>query len=140
MPERSSVAFTFVEELDRLSGASDVMAAMQRALGPFGLEFFSFFNFPRANEILEDVRFAIRMPFELQEIIHREQYLRVSPAVRHCQRTVHPFAWNSAPYDPEREPRAAAFVDVMTAFGLESAITVPIPSPAGCNGMAWLAG
>lgn len=135
-----SKAFTFVEHLDRLSSTGEVMDAMRRALGPFGFEYFSFFTLPHLGQALEDVRLAIRMPPGLQEIVHKEQYIRISPAVRHCRRTVHPFAWKSAPYDREREPRAAEFVAVMTEFGLANGIAVPIPSPTGCEGMAWLAG
>lgn len=138
MPYRK--AFEFVEDVGRLSSADNVMDAMLCALGPFGFESFSFFALPRPGLRPEDVRFGIRMPRELREIVHKEQYILVSPAARHCRRTVHPFAWNRAPYDREREPRAAEFVDVMTEFGLANGIAVPIPGPTGCEGMAWLAG
>jgi LuxR family quorum sensing-dependent transcriptional regulator len=135
-----SKAFAFVERLDRLPSADEVMDAMLCVLGPFGFESFAFFAMPRPGLRLEDVRFACRMPRKLREIVHKEQYILISPAARHCRRTVHPFKWNTAPYDREREPRAAAFVDVMTEFELANGIAVPIPSPTGCEGMAWLAG
>jgi LuxR family quorum sensing-dependent transcriptional regulator len=135
-----SKAFTFIEGLDRLSSVDDVMDAMQRTLGSFGFEFFALFAVPRPGQRLEDVRLAIRLPPELLKIALEEQYIQVSPAVRHCRRTVHPFEWKSAPYDPEREPRAAEFVHLMTEFGLLNGIAVPIPSPTGCEGMVWLGG
>lgn len=135
-----SGAFTFVERLDRLSSVDDVMDAIQRTLGSFGFEFFSFFALPRPGQRFEEVRLCTRVPSEWQEIYLKQQYLHVSPAVRHCRHTVHPFAWESAPYDPEREPRAAEFVNLMTEFGLSNSISVPIPSPTGCRGVTWLGG
>lgn len=143
MPESSSDysgAFALIERLDRLSSTDAVMDAMQGALDPFGFEFFSFFTLPRPGQRLDDVILSTRQPPELLTTSREKQYIQVSPAVRQCRYTVHPFAWKSAPYDPEREPLAAELVDVMTEFGLLNSIVVPVPSPAGCEGMAWLGG
>jgi LuxR family quorum sensing-dependent transcriptional regulator len=140
VPERSSEAFIFVEALDRLSSAEAVMDAMQRALGQFGFDSFFVSALPRPNQRFEDVVLAIRVPPEFLKVCRENQYIQVSPAIRHCRRTVLPFAWKSAPYDAEREPRAAELVDLVTEFGLSNAIMVPIPGPTGCEGGVWLGG
>ena len=135
-----SKALTFIERLDRLSSVDDVMDAMQRALGQFGFDSFFFSALPRPNQRFEDVVFAIRVPTEILKVCSEQQYVQVSPALRHCRCTVHPFVWKSAPYDAEREPRAAELVELVTEFGLSNGITVPIPGPTGCEGAVWLAG
>ena len=133
-------AFTFIEALDRLSSVDEVMDSMQRTLNSFGIEFFSFFSLPRQGQRFEEVSLSSRVPWEWQKIYLGRQYVHVSPAVRHCRRTVQPFVWKSAPYDPEREPRATEFVNLMTEFSLSNSISIPIPGPSGCEGCAWLGG
>jgi LuxR family quorum sensing-dependent transcriptional regulator len=133
-------ALAFVERLDQLPSTDAVMDAMQRALDPFGFEFVSLFTFPRPGQRFEDVRIARRVPSEWSKIYLEKQYVHVSPAVRHCRRTVRPFAWKTAPYDSEQEPRVAELMNVMAEFGLLNSISVPIPGPTGCEGVAWLGG
>ena len=139
-PSDYSNAFAFIEGLDRLSSPDEVMDAMQRALARFGLDFFSFFTLPRQSESFKEVTVAVRMPPEWLKVYLEEQYVHVSPAVRHCRRTVHPFEWKSAPYDREREPRAAELADLMADFGFSNGIMVPIPGATGCEGCAWSGG
>ena len=135
-----SNAFTCVERLNQASSTDEVMDSIQSALEPFGFEYFSFFTLPRLGRRFEELRIATRLPPEWLEIYIKEQYVHVSPAVRQCMRAVRPFEWKNAPYDPEREPRAAQLINLMTEFGLSNSILVPIPGPTGCEGCAWLGG
>ena len=135
-----SNAFTCVERLNQASSTDEVMDSIQSALEPFGFEYFSFFTLPRLGRRFEELRIATRLPPEWLEIYIKEQYVHVSPAVRQCMRAVRPFEWKNAPYDPEREPRAAQLINLMTEFGLSNSILVPVPGPTGCEGCAWFGG
>ena len=140
MPEHSSVAFTFVEQLDQSSSVDEVMDAVQRAFSGFGFDTFFFCSLPRPVQCFEDVALAVRVPPEFLKVYQDEQYVQVSPALRHCRLTARPFAWRSAPYNAEWEPRAGKLVDLVTDFGLLDGLVVPIPSPTGCEASVWLTG
>jgi LuxR family quorum sensing-dependent transcriptional regulator len=140
IPDSHHEAFAFIENLDRLSSYDALTDTIRRALGQFGIEFFAFLTLPRRSENFEDAALAVHEPPELLRAFSEEQYIHISPAIRHCRRTVQPFAWKGAPYDRERETRAAEVVDLVTDFGLSNAIMVPIPGPRGCQGGVWLAG
>lgn len=133
-------AFEFVAQLERLTDTDAIMDAMTRVLGRFGFEFFCFNTFPRRHQRFEEVMLAIRVPPEWMKLYLDEQYVHVDPAIRFCKRTVHPFKWKDAPYDPEREPRAAELVQRATEYGLSQGVLVPIPSPTGCEGNVWMGG
>lgn len=133
-------ALDFIAQLDRLSTPDTVMDAMARVLGRFGFQYFCFNTFPQPHEKFDDVLVASRVPAEWFELYLKEQYVHVDPSIRHCRRTVHPFEWSHAPYDPEREPRANEVVQRATDFGLSHGFLVPIPSPTGCKGNVWLGG
>lgn len=133
-------ALALVELIDQASNTDEVMESMQRAVGPFGFEHYFIAGCPRPGQKFEDIMFANRVPRAMQRIIVKEQYIQVSPAIRHCRRTAHPFEWKKAPYDRESELRAAELVDLVTEFGLSNGIMVPVHGPSGCEGCAWFAG
>ena len=130
----------FIEQLERLASVDEVMNAMQALLGRFGLEFFCFNTFPQAKQRFEDVMLASRLPPEWLKLYAGKDYVHVDPSVRLCKRTVHPFEWKDAPFDPEREPGAVEVVQRATDFGLSRGFLVPIPGPAGCEGDVWMGG
>ncbi|MEA2867074.1 MAG: LuxR family transcriptional regulator, quorum-sensing system regulator BjaR1 [Bradyrhizobium sp.] len=133
-------AFEAIEQLERTSTTANVMAIMQRTLAPFGVEFFCFNTFPLSDQRFEEVMLASQVPAEWLELYVKEQYVHVDPSIRFCRRTVHPFEWKDAPYDPKREPRSAELVQRATDFGLSRGFLVPIPGPAGCEGDVWMGG
>jgi LuxR family quorum sensing-dependent transcriptional regulator len=133
-------AFEFIEKLDRLSTPEEVMDVMQAVLQPFGFKFFCFNTFPRPQQRFEEVMLAIRVPPEWIKLYLQEQYVHVDPTIRYCRQTTYPFEWKDAPYDAEREPRAAEMVRRATDFGLSEGLWVPIPAATGSKGGVWLGG
>jgi LuxR family transcriptional regulator, quorum-sensing system regulator BjaR1 len=132
-------AFAFVENLHRANGVEAVIAAMDRTLASFGLEYFCFQDFPDP-ERFADFIFCKRLPDEWLKIYIKEEYNRVDPAFRMCRQTTKPFIWADAPYDAEREPRALEFVRRVADFGLARGLVVPIPRIAGRPGVVWFGG
>lgn len=133
-------AFAFIDALDRARSADEVMDEMRDVLGAFGFEFFCFSNFPRPDQKFEEVMWACRVPAEWLKLYLEEDYAHDDPAIRMCKRTVRPFEFLEAPYDPEREPRAAELVRRAQEFGISRGLLIPIPSPSGCVGNAWVGG
>src|SRR5262249_47676638 len=69
-----------------------------------------------------------------------ENFFQRDPAVRQSRRSVLPFDWASAPYDPETEPHMAEVMDRARDFNVHKGISVPVPSPSGIIGTVWVAG
>jgi DNA-binding CsgD family transcriptional regulator len=133
-------AFAFIDALDRLASPAQVMDEMQRVLRKCGFEFFCFSNFVRPDQRFEEVIWACRVPPEWLELYLEKDYAHDDPSIRMCKKTVHPFEWREAIYDPEGEPRAAEVAQRTREFGLANAILVPIPGPSGCLGNVWVGG
>jgi LuxR family transcriptional regulator, quorum-sensing system regulator BjaR1 len=133
-------AFDFVEQLDRRSSANEVVDAMHEILGGYGVEFFCISGFPNPEQRFEEVMLVNRVPAEWLKIYLERQYAHVDHALRFCKRTTRPFAWEDAPYDPEREPRTAEYARGVREFGLTQGLLVPAHGPAGAEGLVWMGG
>jgi LuxR family quorum sensing-dependent transcriptional regulator len=137
---RARDALDLIETIGRAATTDAVMDAMRSALARFGVEFFCFASLPRPQQQFEDVMLAIRVPAEWIKIYCEQQYVHVDPAIRHLRSTSFPFEWKSAPYDPDKEPRAAELVRRATEFGLSEGLMVPIYGGSGCEGCVWMGG
>jgi LuxR family quorum sensing-dependent transcriptional regulator len=133
-------ALDLIEALGRTSTTDAVMDEMRSVLARFGFEFFCFASLPRPQQQFEDVMLAIRVPAGWIKLYCEQQYVHVSPAIRHLRSTSFPFEWKDAPYDPDKEPRAAEMVRHATEFGLSEGVMVPIYGGAGCEGVVWMGG
>ena len=123
-------AFAFIEELDRLPTADDVMNAMQRALAPFGFENFIVAGIDPKRRFDEQV-LANRWPSEFFTQYTRENYLPLDPIARLCRRWTMPFVWSKASYAHEQDPRALEVMRVAAQFRIKRGFVVPIH---GLNG------
>jgi Autoinducer binding domain/Autoinducer synthase/Bacterial regulatory proteins, luxR family len=61
------------------------------------------------------------------------QYIRVDPVARLCGRSVNPFEWAEAPYDPEQDPRAAEVMRRAQDFRMARGFIVPTHGITGCQ-------
>jgi LuxR family quorum sensing-dependent transcriptional regulator len=83
---------------------------------------------------------AWKAPPEWRALYSGENFFQRDPVVRQSGRTVLPFDWKSAPYDPETEPHMAEVMERAQDFKVHKGIVVPIPSPSGMIGGVWMAG
>lgn len=132
--------FSFIDALDHTRNANEVMDRMRDALREFGFEFFCFSSFARPDQKFEEVMWACRVPDEWLKLYLERDYAHHDPSIRMCKRTVYPFKYTEAPYDPEREPRAAEVMQRAREFRVENGLLIPIPGPAGCIGNVWVGG
>jgi DNA-binding CsgD family transcriptional regulator len=133
-------ALDVIEKLNRTSTLDDAVGAIGSVFADFGFDYFCLLNMPLPEQRFEEVMHAIRIPSEWLEVYLREDYVQIDPMLRHCRRTSLPFAWKSAPFDSEREPRAVEFVQRVTDFGLAEGLLVPVLGPFGCDGVVWMGG
>jgi DNA-binding CsgD family transcriptional regulator len=129
--------------LDHIDGAPTSEAVLQvfeKAIAETGADYFSATFLPRPEERIEDVCLAWKAPPEWRALYSAENFLHKDASVQYCRRTVMPFDWASAPYDPEAEPQAQEVIDRARDFNLQKAVVIPIPSPSGMIGRIGVGG
>jgi LuxR family quorum sensing-dependent transcriptional regulator len=131
-------AFTFIENLDRLSTMDEVMDAVEQALRPFGFETLIVNGLPHPVQRGEELVLVSRWPAEFATLYTREHYARYSPLSRRCKESDQPFEWNGAFYYHDASSRSAEIMRRAADFGLKRGFIVPIHGPKGyvaCVGM-----
>jgi LuxR family quorum sensing-dependent transcriptional regulator len=124
--DHADEAFAFIEKLDAIADPDGVADAMASSLSRFGFENFIITGLPHPKERFDQVVVLRDWPEGWFEIYAREDYVRVDPVIRLCRNTVQPFEWTEAPYDPEREPRAAEVMRRATDFRMARGFCLPI--------------
>jgi DNA-binding CsgD family transcriptional regulator len=134
-------AFEFVEGIQHLSTTGEIMDAMGALLEKYGFEFHCVSFLATAKETLEDVLVSNRLPEEWLKVYNEKGYVHDDPGFRYAKTVVRPFRWfKEAPYDPEREPRAAEVVQLAGDFGALDGFVIPVASTAGRMGQIWFGG
>jgi LuxR family transcriptional regulator, quorum-sensing system regulator BjaR1 len=124
--DHAAEAFTFIEALEGLSTASDVMNAMERTFALFGFENFIITGLPNGRERFEQVVLLRKWPLGWFEHYVREDYVRSDPVIRLCRKTTRPFEWSEAPYDAQHEKRADEVMRRAVDFGMARGFCLPV--------------
>jgi DNA-binding CsgD family transcriptional regulator len=134
-------AFEFIEGIERHSTTGEIMGAMEALLKKHGFEYHCVSFLATATETLEDVLLSNRLPEEWLKLYIEKEYVHDDPAFRYAKTVVRPFRWfKEAPYNPEREPRAAEVVQRAADFGILDGFVIPVASTAGRMGQIWFGG
>lgn len=135
------VAFEFVESIECLSTTGEIMNAMGKLLKTYGFEHHLVSFLATPNETLEDVLLSGQLPAQWHKHYNEKGYVHDDPGFRYARTMVRPFRWfKEAPYDPEREPRAAEVVQLAADFGVLDGFVIPVASTAGRMGQIWFGG
>jgi LuxR family transcriptional regulator, quorum-sensing system regulator BjaR1 len=124
-------AFDFVERLNDLPSVPEVIDEMAKSFALFGFDSFIITGLPNLKERFDQVVLLKKWPLGWFELYSKEDYVRADPVIRLCRNTVQPFEWSEAPFDREKEPRAAEVMDRATDFGMMDGFCLPIH---GING------
>ena len=124
-------AFDFIDALDQLASADEVVESVAKTFSLFGFENFIITGLPNPRERFEQVVLLKKWPMGWFDIYAREDYVRSDPIIRLCRNTTQPFEWSEAPYDRAREPRAAEIMERATDFRMKEGFCLPIH---GVNG------
>lgn len=118
-----------IRDLGGLTRFADVGARLRTAMAQFGCEYVIFTGLPGCGQRLDDlILFDAWHPEHLRAYLDR-RLVHVCPVARHCRRTILPFEWWTAPYDPEREPGSAEAMALLAEFGLRRGLAIPVPAP-----------
>ncbi len=136
----SADTLSVIDDVRRCSTAEAVFAVFNRLLGEIGAEYFGVTFLARPGERIEDVCIGWQIREDWRELYSNENFCQIDPAVRYCRRSILPFDWASAPYDPETEPHMKMVMHRARDYRIDKGISVPIPSPTGLIGVVWVAG
>ena len=129
-----------IESLNRRTTIDGVIDAVAHVVARYGFQYFCFNALPDPQHAREAVTLANRLPRELSTVYVKERYAEVNPVSRFCRQTDRPFVWKDAPYDAEREPRAAELVQCVTDFGLADGLVFPVTDAQRPVGFVWMTG
>jgi LuxR family quorum sensing-dependent transcriptional regulator len=133
-------ALAGLDHISAATSAPEVLSFLEKALKPFGAEFFCLNFLPVAPQKFEDVLLVHRVPVDWMQLYLERQYSLVDPSLRHCWRTTRPFEYLQSPYDCDSEPLAAEVIQRAMDFGLSKGFLVPVASPTGRHGNVWIGG
>jgi DNA-binding CsgD family transcriptional regulator len=131
---------TAVEGIKEAPTTQAVLEIFNKALAEVGARYFGFHFLPRPEENVEEASIAWEIPAAFRELYVSEGFGPRDPALRYARRTILPFDFESAPYDPETEPHIKEVVDRSRDFKMHKQISIPVPSPRGMIGMVGIAG
>jgi LuxR family transcriptional regulator, quorum-sensing system regulator BjaR1 len=133
-------ALDFIEAIERHRKVDMAMDAMDVAFKRFGFDTLILTGLPSPEQRFEQVVLAKRWPPEWFKIYTTNQYIRIDPVARLCRRSFNPFEWSEAPYDEEKEPRAAEVMRRACDFRMSRGFIVPIHGISGYEACVSLGG
>jgi LuxR family transcriptional regulator, quorum-sensing system regulator BjaR1 len=133
-------ALDFIESLEAHRSVSTAMDALDGAFCRFGFETIIVTGLPNPDQKFAQMVMAKRWPAEWFKLYTENNYDRVDPVVRLCRQSINPFEWSEAPYDAEREPRAAEVMRRAGDFRMARGFIVPIHGLTGYEAAVSLGG
>jgi LuxR family quorum sensing-dependent transcriptional regulator len=119
-------ALEFVDKVESANRADEVVALFERAIAECGFHMHVIGGLTVSGDRLKEVLFANGWPAEWSNIYMRDNLVEHDPIPRHGFRSIEPFEWSEAPYDPEAEPLSKAVMDRALDFRLAKGFFVPI--------------
>ena len=120
---------SLISATTRLSGCDGHL------LKEYGFEYHCVSFLATATATFEDVLLSNRLPQEWLKLYAENEYVHDDPGFNCAKAVVQPFRWfKEAPYDPERDPRAAEGMQLAADFGVLDGFVIPVASTAGRMG------
>lgn len=133
-------ALDFIEGLNGHTEVSAAMDALERAFCRFGFETIIVTGLPNPDQNFSQMVLAKRWPAGWFKLYTENNFDRVDPVVRHCRRSIHPFEWSEAPYNPVTERGAAEVMRRAADFRMQRGFIVPIHGLTGYEAAVSLGG
>jgi len=119
-------ALEFVDAVGRAPTPADVETLFRANIAQAGFGAYVMCGLPDAQTDFKNRVLANGWPAEWSRIYLSENLAKNDPVERHCLRSVDPFDWCNAPYDPEAEPAAGTVMRRAAEFGMKQGYCVPI--------------
>jgi LuxR family quorum sensing-dependent transcriptional regulator len=133
-------AFDLIDQFDRLSTTEQVKDLLGSALSSLGYSAFLITGVPEPPARVEPYFLLNGWPAAFAEHYARENFYFDDPVAAWCRRSMDPFEWSEAPFDPASWPRAAEVMNVAADFGMRFGFCVPIASGNGLQSCVTMAG
>jgi LuxR family transcriptional regulator, quorum-sensing system regulator BjaR1 len=133
-------AFDLIDELDRVTTVEQVADRFGSALSSLGYSAFLITGVPEPPARVEPHFVLNGWPLEFTEHYARKNYYVDDPVAAWCRRSMDPFEWSQAPFDPTTWPRAAEVMNVAAEFGMRQGFCVPIATRHGFQSCVTMAG
>lgn len=130
----------FIVELNRITTVKRAVDSLSDIFKRFGFETLVLTGLPTPDQRLEQLVLAKRLPPGWFKLYTERQYVLDDPVARFCRRTVDPFEWSEAPYDPQGEKRAAEVMHTAADFRMPRGLLVPIHGATGYEACVSLSG
>ena len=126
----SQIAFDFVDRVSDLSLES-VSKELLKSLSNIGFDYAILVGIPTDPRDFSNFIITENWPDGWFETYSSGQFAKFDPVLRHCLRTVMPFAWHEAPFDLLLDHSAAIVMREACHFGLHSGLALPIHGAGG---------
>jgi LuxR family quorum sensing-dependent transcriptional regulator len=127
-------AFELIDEFDRTKTPEEVVERLASALSVFGYSAILITGVPEPPQRVEPYFLMNGWPRGWAKHHANENYYADNPTAAWCRRTINPFEWSEAVYEPEGPPRAAD--DLATKKGF----LVPVIRASGSTSCVTMAG
>ncbi|MGF3023483.1 helix-turn-helix transcriptional regulator [Methylobacterium aquaticum] len=133
-------SFDLIDSLDGLSDPLDVQKTIFDLVALCGFSYFAITRLPQPSERIGPNLLLSVWPEGWLSHYDRVGHYRHDPVVRHCFRTVEPFAWSEVPIEPETASQARRVMEEAREHGMGTGYCVPIHDAHGFQGGISLAG
>lgn len=121
------LALQATDDFEKVTSPAALMERVARILGTFG---YTQFIFGRTKVIeggkIVPVTFIHGWSPAWRKHYVENKLFDHDPVALQAHKSLTPFEWSEAPYDPEQNPRAAAVMNVASEFGLRQGYAIPI--------------
>jgi len=133
-------AFDLIEDFDRATTADQVMGQLASALSAFGYNAFLITGVPQPPLRVEPYFLLNGWPPGFSLEYHQQNYYQDDPVATWCRRSIDPYEWSEARYNPETWPRADKVMQLAHDFGMKKGFCVPIIRGNGFTACVTMAG
>jgi len=134
------VAFDLIDDFDRATTPDQIMCRLGAALSGFGYNAFLITGVPEPPLNVEAYFLLNGWPAGFGAEYHRQNYYQDDPIAAWCRRSIDPYEWAEARYDPHAWPRAAKVMRLAADFGMKKGFCVPIIRGNGFTACVTMAG
>jgi LuxR family quorum sensing-dependent transcriptional regulator len=133
-------ALDFVDAVERATTPADVEICFRASIAQAGFGTYLMCGLPDAKTEFRNRVIANGWPAEWSQLYVADNFAGNDPVERHCLRSVDPFEWRHAPFDPQTEPAARTIMQRAADFGMKQGFCVPIHYGDGSGAGVSIAG
>ena len=122
-------AFELIDDFDRTKTPEEVVERLASALSVFGYSAILITGVPEPPQRVEPYFLMNGWPRGWSKHHANENYYADNPTAAWCRRTINPFEWSEAVYEPEGLPRAAEDLGMKKGFLAKRGIELDRSSP-----------